>query len=113
MTQEEGRMAMDGEGTVAASADEAGPARPHPREVGERLHEASVTPLGPRRRVTVRPSRPAPPRCLREATDRVAHRRHKAVEGPTPAAKRPRVPGRPTARERIDLLVDEGSFVEL
>jgi methylmalonyl-CoA decarboxylase subunit alpha len=58
------------------------------------------------------PGGPAPPGCLREATDRVARRRREAVDGPDTTTRRS-AQGRMTARERIDLLLDDGSFVEL
>jgi acetyl-CoA carboxylase carboxyltransferase component len=44
----------------------------------------------------------------------VAERRHRAMNGTDPkATARQRAQGKLTARERIDLLLDEGSFVEL
>ena len=61
-----------------------------------------------------RPARPAPPPSLREATTELRARKLRARAGADPAgADRQRALGKLTARERIDLLLDEGSFVEL
>jgi acetyl-CoA carboxylase carboxyltransferase component len=88
-----------------------------PPHGAEAAHEASVTPLGPRRGAGAQssgPSSPAAPRNLREATSGLTRRRRQVVDGPDPGATvRRRAQGRLTARERIDLLLDESSFVEL
>jgi acetyl-CoA carboxylase carboxyltransferase component len=98
----------------ARPAEDAGRAHPHAGNGAAATRAASVTPLGPRRESAVPPSPggPAPPGCLREATDRVARRRREAVDGPDTTTRRS-AQGRMTARERIDLLLDDGSFVEL
>jgi methylmalonyl-CoA decarboxylase subunit alpha len=98
----------------ARPAEDAGRAQPHAGNGAAATRAASVTPLGPRRESAVPPSPggPAPPGCLREATDRVARRRREAVDGPDTTTRRS-AQGRMTARERIDLLLDDGSFVEL
>ncbi len=86
-------------------------------EAGEAAPVPPVTPLESRR--TPQPHlpagpRPSMPRCLREATEQVAARRRQVEEGPDPAATaRQRSQGKLTARERIALLLDEDSFVEL
>jgi acetyl-CoA carboxylase carboxyltransferase component len=105
-------------GGSAWPVEDAGRPHPHERNGNEGTHEASVTPLQPRRGGATHPPagvRPASPGCLREATARVARRRHEAVDGPGPdaAATRRRAEGKMTARERIDLLLDDDSFVEL
>jgi acetyl-CoA carboxylase carboxyltransferase component len=62
----------------------------------------------------VRPAPPGPPRSLAEATELLAARREQALAGPSrTATRRQHDLGKFTARERIDALVDEGSFVEL
>ncbi|MGY1638688.1 acyl-CoA carboxylase subunit beta [Geodermatophilus sp. SYSU D00742] len=90
---------------------------PHREQRADRVGTASVTPLRPRPAAPPRPpatSPGAPPRSLREAAARVRERRHHAVHGADPeATARQRSQGKLTARERIDLLLDEGSFVEL
>jgi acetyl-CoA carboxylase carboxyltransferase component len=91
-------------------------APPHVGELVEGPHEASVTPLGVRRGAPAQSSGPSPaaPRCLREATTRLSHRRREAEDGSDPEATiRRRAQGKLTARERIALLLDEESFVEL
>ena len=78
--------------------------------------ESTVTPLRghehPRRHAnsTEPPSRP---RSMREAAALVGERRRRAVEEPVGGQSRPRPNGTLTARERIDVLLDDGSFVEL
>lgn len=60
------------------------------------------------------PAAAEPARTLREASEALARRRRRAEDGPSGAAtRRQRDLGKLTARERIGLLVDEGSFVEL
>jgi acetyl-CoA carboxylase carboxyltransferase component len=90
------------------TARDTGPA-PHHHRPGT----ASVTPLRPRREAPAQPP-DRPPRTLREAAAAVRERRQSAVHGADPeATARQRRQGKLTARERIDLLLDEGSFVEL
>jgi hypothetical protein len=91
---------------------------PHGSESAGGAHEASVTPLGPRLdgapAPSSGPSSPARPRDLREAATRLTGRRRAAVDGPDPEATiRRRAQGKLTARERIGLLLDADSFVEL
>ena len=86
---------------------------------GERAGQAggnSVTPLSSRRAGPSSVSAPArtAPGSLREAAAEVAERRHRAMNGSDPeATARQWALGKLTARERIALLLDEGSFVEL
>ena len=82
-----------------------GPLRPEPR-----LHAVpDATPPGRRpRRAAARPA------TLREATAALDARRDEVSAGPGPAATaRQHAAGKLTARERIDLLLDRGSFTEL
>ena len=77
---------------------------------------AGVTPLHCRRAGPSSVGAPArtAPGSLREAAAEVAERRHRAMNGSNPeATARQRAQGKLTARERIALLLDEGSFVEL
>src|SRR3712207_4060212 len=87
---------------------------PHPRTPAP---PRPSTPRGSRGRPPPRtpaPPRRSPPQCLREGRDRVAARRRQVEEGPDPAATvRQRSQGKLTARERIGLLLDDDSFVEL
>ena len=54
------------------------------------------------------------PRSLREATTELRGRKELALTGGNPAGThRQQALGKLTARERIDLLLDEDSFVEL
>lgn len=53
------------------------------------------------------------PRSMREAAALVGERRRRAVEEPVAGQSRPRPSGTLTARERIDVLLDDDSFVEL
>jgi acetyl-CoA carboxylase carboxyltransferase component len=78
----------------------------------------SATPPPGRHLRVVSAPRPGPtgarPASLRQAAERVAQRRRAAQAGPGPAAtRRQHEQGKLTARERIDLLLDPGSFVEL
>src|SRR3954447_17227563 len=104
-------MATDPRGATSRSDEESRPTAPHLRDG---THGASVTPLVPRREVAAPPSgRPSPaaPGSLREATARLTHRRREAVDGPDPEATiRRGAQGKLTARERIAVLLDEGSF---
>jgi acetyl-CoA carboxylase carboxyltransferase component len=92
------------------------PPRPHRGERAGHGSGAAVTSLSSRREGPKHlsdPVRPAP-RSLRDAAAEVAERRALAVNGADPAATaRLRAQGKLTARERIALLLDDGSFVEL
>ncbi len=62
----------------------------------------------------VRPVQPRPPVSIAEASERLAARKRQAVNGhPRAATQRQHELGKLTARQRIDVLLDEGSFVEL
>jgi acetyl-CoA carboxylase carboxyltransferase component len=91
------------------------PPRLRGRERAGQAGGGPVTPLSSRRAGPGRVSAPErAPGSLREAADKVAERRHRALNGSDPAATaRQRAQGKLTARERIALLLDEGSFVEL
>jgi methylmalonyl-CoA decarboxylase subunit alpha len=87
------------------------------REQAQETRDAVVTPLIARRAASLPEAEsrtPAPPGCLREAAERVANRRRMLEEGPdTAATARQSALGKLTARDRIALLLDEDSFVEL
>jgi methylmalonyl-CoA decarboxylase subunit alpha len=90
------------------------PSRPHREE--RQAGGATVTPLSSRRAGSSSVSGPArtTPRSLREAAAGVAERRLRVVNGTDlKATARQRAQGKLTARERIALLLDAGSFVEL
>jgi len=60
------------------------------------------------------PSRAMAEHSMRERLDDLARRREEALHaGPPHAVERQHAKGKMTARERIDYLVDEGSFQEL
>jgi methylmalonyl-CoA decarboxylase subunit alpha len=77
--------------------------------------DADGAPFGSRRSGHAHPSgRSTRPRSLGEATKLVAGRRRLAQDGVDPATTaRQRALGKLTARERISLLLDDDSFVEL
>jgi Carboxyl transferase domain len=79
---------------------------PH-RAAGTGSRDALVTPL---RRDPRRHGRGA---SLREHVEELAHRRHDVVDGDARATHRQHASGKLTARERIDLLLDPGTFCEL
>src|SRR5919107_3842449 len=99
-------------------ADDVSTAVEEPRSGGRRKDEEGR----PRPRLHVAPAmvpgaaegRPAPPRTLREASQALGERRARGRAGPpVPVAPGRTRAGRSTPRQRIDLLLDEGSFVEV
>jgi acetyl-CoA carboxylase carboxyltransferase component len=95
--------------TITVAAQRSHEARPPLRAVPEAL---PAPPAPHRTPGTARRPVRAVADDLRSATDRLAARRAAATAGDVVAARARRDRGRLTARDRIELLLDEGSFVE-
>ncbi|HEX2706187.1 MAG TPA: acyl-CoA carboxylase subunit beta [Candidatus Lustribacter sp.] len=90
------------------------PSRSLPRQVGhETAHLHAVTPLEARRVAPVVRARPAEPASMAELIADLANARERIRHGDPLGTARQHAKGRLTARERLEIVLDPGSFHEL